>query len=235
MVRNRLIKWIILLLNSSQIKIILSIKYPIITEHPRDNQIVQDTASIELYCSADGNPRPKITWYKNNKILTDNDVAGSAFVDEQPGHGSLTFLSASAGNTRNGNTDNGNYWCRAQNQFGYVDSKNATLTVAYLEDKFQLSPKAKYSVEINQKIKLDCNPPKGNPDPVVTWYFNGNPIMDKIGEQKRQEINIDTHGNLNIYNVNSRNAGSYQCIASMKDVPELKRYSRMTELEVLGK
>lgn len=151
--------------------------------------------------------------------------------------GNLHFVTASAGNTRNDNNDSGDYWCRAENQFGYVDSKNATIIVAWLNQKFKKSPKATYSAELGKMVQLDCSPPEGNPDPEVHWLFNGSPI-DYSDINKNQKINIDDTGNLIIYNVNRMNAGQYQCVATQKDLPRHQSpgiYSRMTSLEVLGK
>ena len=199
-----------------------------ITEHPR-SITVQDGSSCSLYCRANGNPTPHIQWFKNNKILDEEAVAGSMIMD---GAGTIDFLSVSRGGTRNNNDDSGNYWCRASNQFGSVDSRNATLTVAWLGPRFQKSPEKTYYVEAGERALLDCAPPRGTPDPVVHWNFNGNPVENS----NTQKINIDATGNLIIYQSNVNNRGEYQCVASQKQVPESPgRYSQMAKLEVLGK
>ena len=218
----------------------LAQKIPEIIEHPRSNTI-RDGSSFGLKCRAIGSPRPSITWYKNNQVLDPKDVAGSAILSD----GDIDFISVSAGNTRNNNDDSGNYWCRAQNQFGFVDSNNATLTVAWLASKFQRSPNSYYFVESGKRALLHCSPPKGNPDPEVYWLFNGNPIQQQQfshpssnsrSSSNSQKINIDDTGNLIIYNVNTFNSGEYQCVASQKDVPENPgEHSTMAKLEVLGK
>ena len=55
---------------------------------------------------------------------------------------------------------------------------------------------------------LECGPPKGNPEPVVTWRKNGQTL--DLTTTKRVKI-IDG-GNLAIQDVRQSDDGRYQCV-----------------------
>ena len=221
-------------------------KAPVIEEHPRD-QIIEQFSSGELHCRATGYPEPKIIakflkkdqrpisefrfkkktcfiWYKNGKPLDENEVAGSLIVSL----GDLNFVSASARGTRGNNTDSGIYKCKAENQFGAVYSKSASVTIAWLDREFKLNPQPTITT-VNKQVILKCLPPNGFPEPLVEWLFNGNPI------QPQHDIIVTEKSDLLIKSVQYDHAGFYQCRAFQPELDNDGRVSSQGELVVQGK
>ena len=72
-------------------------------------------------------------------------------------------------------------------------------------NRFQKQPKSEYSVQLGNRVKLVCNPPKGNPPPQISWMHDGIDINDaeQLNLNNFIETNnkkfIDGEGNLIIY------------------------------------
>ena len=103
---------------------------PTISEHPK-NAVVAKGFPVTLKCKADGDPEPKVTWWKDGtRVVTahpDNKIHRVLLPS-----GFLFFLKAVSTKRE---SDSGTYWCEATNIHGTARSQNATLTVAGISSK----------------------------------------------------------------------------------------------------
>lgn len=84
-------------------------------DHPED-VTVQKHQPTTLNCKADGNPAPKIEWFKEGEKVKNT---GNRMVLPS---GSLFFLHVIQ------NKDTGVYWCTATNELGSTASRKAILS-----------------------------------------------------------------------------------------------------------
>lgn len=99
---------------------------PRIVEHPQDGYVAKDEPA-SLNCRAEGEPKPKITWYRNGeKVITspENPFSNRMIFPD----GKLFFLSVVY--NKKDKTDLGVYYCNATNIHGSAISRNATLSIA---------------------------------------------------------------------------------------------------------
>ncbi len=101
---------------------------PLITEHPEDTA-VEKNSPVTLKCSAEGDPEPKIRWFKDGDLVVTAAIDPKSHRVQLPS-GSLFFLRAVQSKRKDGENDAGVYWCNARNALGEVNSRNATLIVA---------------------------------------------------------------------------------------------------------
>ncbi|EDV26132.1 uncharacterized protein TRIADDRAFT_24180, partial [Trichoplax adhaerens] len=174
---------------------------PVFIEEPQDF-IVRRNTGITLRCSATGSPYPKITWLKNGKLLVIDPkinprlllIGGALYITK------VTKTSKY--------TDAGIYQCMAKNQFGSVFSRNATITIAYLRDKFRISP-SNITITTSGTAKLTCHAPRANPKPSIMWEKNGK-IIQSGG---RITYTTTPESVLTIPNVDHYDLGFYVCVA----------------------
>lgn len=172
---------------------------PEITEHPAD-LLVPKNEPATLNCHAVGRPDPEITWYKDGQRF---DIHKGRHV--QLDTGGLFFLKVL--HTKKDN-DAGVYWCVASNHVGKVTSRNATLEIAVLRDDFRVQPQATRVAE-GETALLECQPPRGNPEPVVSWEKDGVPLDPATQHRYR----VVDGGSLVISGVRVSDSGEYVCRA----------------------
>ncbi|XP_012822438.2 roundabout homolog 4 isoform X2 [Xenopus tropicalis] len=194
---------------------------PRIIEHPSDLFVKKDKPAT-LYCRAEGNPQPTIEWYRNGEhVETSTDDKTQRSYVQLP-EGPLFFFSL---NQRKGKSDEGIYTCVARNHLGTAFSRNASLYVAALRDDFRLNP-SDAVVAVGKQLEIECLPPKGHPEPNVTWKKDGIPINHN---NSRYTISA---GKLFIGKALKTDSGLYSCLAS-NQVGE--RESRAAKIVVLEK
>ncbi|KAM4565686.1 roundabout homolog 1 isoform 3-T3 [Odontesthes bonariensis] len=192
---------------------------PRIVEHPSD-LIVSKGEPATLNCKAEGRPTPTVEWYKDGeRVETDRDNPRSQRMLLPSG--SLFFLRIVHG--RRSKPDEGSYVCVARNYLGEAVSHNASLEVAILRDDFRQNP-ADVVVAAGEPAVLECQPPRGHPEPTISWKKDGANIDD------RDERITIRGGKLMITNARKSDAGKYVCIGTNM-VGE--RESEVAELTVL--
>lgn len=127
-----------------------------------------------FHCKAEGSPQPKIEWFKDGRPLNVEPARHQLLPT-----GDLLILSVTFSRRE---TDSGVYWCEASNDYGIAKSRNATLRVASLRDEFRLEPQDT-TVAFGDTVMLECGPPRGNPEPIVSWRKNGQ-TMELTGSRR---------------------------------------------------
>ncbi|KAJ7305081.1 hypothetical protein JRQ81_010900 [Phrynocephalus forsythii] len=192
---------------------------PQIIDHPSDLVVRWDQPAT-LNCRATGNPAPTIEWYRNGEyVKTNKDDATS-----QPTllmDGSLFFLRLSQ---KKGKSDEGVYNCVARNHFGTAVSKNASLYVEALQEEFRLQP-SDLVVTTGERLSLECMPPRGHPEPTISWKKNGVLIHEESGHY---EV---VSGKLLIPHVLKSDSGAYVCMATNQVGERASRTAVVTVLE----
>uniref|UniRef100_A0A3Q0S8E0 Roundabout guidance receptor 1 n=1 Tax=Amphilophus citrinellus TaxID=61819 RepID=A0A3Q0S8E0_AMPCI len=192
---------------------------PRIMEHPSD-LIVSKGEPATLNCKAEGRPAPTVEWYKDGeRVETDRDNPRSHRMLLPSG--SLFFLRIVHG--RRSKPDDGSYVCVARNYLGQAISHNASLEVAILRDEFRQNP-VDVMVAVGEPAVLECQPPRGHPEPTISWRKDGSNVDDRD-----ERITIRS-GKLMITNTRKSDAGKYICVGTNM-VGE--RESEIAELTVL--
>ncbi|KAM6043177.1 roundabout homolog 3 isoform 3-T3 [Chlamydotis macqueenii] len=174
---------------------------PRIVEHPAD-LLVSKGEPATLSCKAEGRPPPAVEWYKDGERVETDREDPRSHRTLLPG-GSLFFLRTG----RRGKPDEGVYVCVARNYLGEATSRNASLEVAVLRDDFR-QPPGDVAVAAGEPAVLECVPPRGHPEPSVTWKKNGAWLSD---EDERLTIR---GGKLMLANTRKSDAGVYICVAA---------------------
>nr|XP_054503372.1 roundabout homolog 3 [Agelaius phoeniceus] len=176
---------------------------PRIVEHPTD-VLVSKGDPATLSCKAEGRPAPEVEWYKDGERVETDREDPRSHRTLLPG-GSLFFLRILHG--RRGKPDEGVYVCVARNYLGEATSRNASLEVAVLRDDFR-QPPGDVVVAAGEPAVLECVPPRGHPEPSVSWKKNGVRVSDK---DERLTIR---GGKLMVASTHKSDAGVYVCVAT---------------------
>uniref|UniRef100_A0A1I7WQ28 Ig-like domain-containing protein n=1 Tax=Heterorhabditis bacteriophora TaxID=37862 RepID=A0A1I7WQ28_HETBA len=105
--------------------------------------------------------------------------------------------------------DSGSYHCVARNEHGEAQSREGTLKIAMLRDDFRSRPRTVQALS-GDKAMLECSPPRGFPEPVVSWRKDDKEL--RIQDLPRMTLHPD--GNLIIEPVEHSDSGTYQCVAT---------------------
>ncbi|XP_036379600.1 roundabout homolog 2-like isoform X2 [Megalops cyprinoides] len=176
---------------------------PRIVEHPSD-LIVSKGEPATLNCKAEGRPTPTVEWYKDGeRVETDRDDPRSHRMLLPSG--SLFFLRIVHG--RRSKPDDGNYVCVARNYLGEAVSHNASLEVALLRDDFRQNP-SDVVVAAGEPATLECQPPRGHPEPTTYWK------KDKVRINDKDDRITIRGGKLMIANTRKSDGGMYVCVAT---------------------
>ncbi|CAF89668.1 unnamed protein product, partial [Tetraodon nigroviridis] len=132
---------------------------PQIKRHPTNLTLLVESKAV-LPCVTLGNPKPDVTWLKDDELIKISDR--------------VTILDYGALKIHNvRKEDAGQYRCVARNSFGLSISKPVTIEVQVPARILQVPKESK--VAYGGLVSLQCNA-TGNPVPTITWLENGNTI-----------------------------------------------------------
>ncbi|KAK3563805.1 hypothetical protein QTP86_034530, partial [Hemibagrus guttatus] len=175
----------------------LNCEVPRITSEPQDVDVTSGN-TVYFTCRAEGNPKPQITWLRNNNALNMQDDSRLNLLED----GTLMIQ-----DTRE--TDQGVYQCMAKNVAGEV--KTGEVTLRYFgtpsRPSFVIQPQ-NTEVLVGESVTLECSA-TGQPHPRVTWTRG-----DRSTLPSSPRISITPSGGLYIQNVNQADGGQYTCYAS---------------------
>ncbi|XP_060918190.1 muscle, skeletal receptor tyrosine-protein kinase [Labrus mixtus] len=165
---------------------------PQIKRHPTNVTLLVDSKAV-LPCVTLGNPKPDVTWLKDDELIKISDR--------------VTILDYGALKIHNiQKEDAGQYRCVARNSFGLAFSKPVTIEVQ-APARILRVPKEK-RVAYGSQISLECNA-TGNPIPTITWLENGNTISGASVEETLSGEII-----LSVLKVTVNKPALYTCLAS---------------------
>ncbi|KFQ07980.1 Neural cell adhesion molecule 2, partial [Haliaeetus albicilla] len=159
--------------------------------------------AITLFCRATGSPPPEISWYRNGKLIEENE--------KYMLRGSNTELTISDIK----NIDAGTYTCNAKNKAGN-DKKQTYLQVFVQPQIIQLKNETTFE---NGKATLICEA-EGEPIPEITWKRAIDGITFSEGD-KSPDGRIEVKGqhgksSLHIKDVKLSDSGRYDCEAASR-------------------
>ncbi|XP_074547050.1 muscle, skeletal receptor tyrosine-protein kinase [Halichoeres trimaculatus] len=165
---------------------------PQIKRHPTNVTLLVESKAV-LPCVTLGNPKPDVTWLKDDELIKITDR--------------VTILDYGALKIHNiQKEDAGQYRCVARNSFGLAFSKPVTIEVQ-APARILRVPKEK-RVAYGSQISLECNA-TGNPIPTITWLENGNTISGASVEETLTGEVI-----LSVLRVTVNKPALYTCLAS---------------------
>ncbi|TWW66562.1 Muscle, skeletal receptor tyrosine-protein kinase [Takifugu flavidus] len=138
---------------------------PQIKRHPTNLTLLVEAKAV-LPCVTLGNPKPDVTWLKDDELIKISDR--------------VTILDYGALKIHNiQKEDAGQYRCVARNSFGLSISKPVSIEVQVPARILQVPKERK--VAYGSLVSLECNA-TGNPVPTITWLENGNTVSAVIGQ-----------------------------------------------------
>ncbi|XP_062437683.1 hemicentin-1 [Rhea pennata] len=172
---------------------------PVFTQEPSDES-VDIGSNITLPCYVQGYPEPKVKWRRlNGASLFSRPFAVSSISQLRTGALSINNLWVS---------DEGTYICEAENQFGKIESRPATITVTGLVTPLIGVSPATANVIEGQQLTLPCVLLAGNPIPDRRWIKNSMVLVPN------PYINVRSDGSLHLERVRLQDGGDYTCMAS---------------------
>ncbi|XP_049428400.1 hemicentin-2-like [Epinephelus fuscoguttatus] len=146
--------------------------------------------SVTLTCSSDANPAANYTWYKESKTLP------------QGPEGNYYFKSISS-------EDRGIYYCKAENQYGWIMSSSLSVDVQYAPKLPSVSVSPSAEIVEGSSVTLTCSS-DANPAATYTWYKKNGNLFHHPQRQEPQLV---------LSSIQSSDSGEYYC----KAVNELGR------------
>lgn len=195
---------------------------PRILEGPNDEYIAKNSPAT-LHCLAEGVPTPTITWYQDGKQLQfDHNTRYADHYRMMLDSGQLFFLNFMHGKN---NSHVGKYYCKATNIHGSVVSPEADIRVALIKDDFRQEP-VDTSQSIHSAVTLHCKPPRGEPEPEISWLHNGKAVS--LGDR----LVLHEDGDLTISSLTVQDNGEYVCVAENMAGERQSSPALLTVLEV---
>lgn len=158
-----------------------------------ESQTVQVGADVSFVCRVDGQPTPRIQWWRDGQQLS---VGGRIEIEDDGNV--LRILAAKE-------SDSARYVCRAKNSNGYAET-SADLKVvdaAYSPPRMTYKPHD-MEVEPGVIIEVPCRV-EGVPKPVIQWKKDGTAV-------EGNRLKVSRGGSLYLYNVTAADTGRWGLI-----------------------
>ncbi|XP_070532529.1 contactin-5-like isoform X2 [Ptychodera flava] len=166
----------------------------LITVPPENIKVVIHDPAV-FRCIANGDPRPSITWFKDQVIIDSNYYDPRYTIGNSGASLSISDVIY---------VDQGTYVCEARNN-GNIDRASAFLDVI-VPPQIVREPSAEVTARVSTSILLYCEV-IGDPTPIITWYKEDIQIVDESGHY------LVTSQGLQIIDIAMEDAGSYRCKA----------------------
>lgn len=158
------------------------------------SQTVRSEEDVVLHCRAEGDPAPKISWWRNGQ-----QIFPSARFSITDNGSWLNILAVK-------DSDSARYVCQARNYNEYLETSADIRVIS----RNKIPPKIIYRpedmvAESGATLEVPCRA-EGDPRPVINWKKDGS----TIGGNKHK---IARAGSLFLYNVTLADTGRYECLA----------------------
>ncbi|XP_014742183.1 PREDICTED: hemicentin-1-like [Sturnus vulgaris] len=172
---------------------------PVFTQEPGDES-ADLGSNVTLPCYVQGYPEPRVTWRRlDGAPLFSRPSTLSSSSQLRTGALAIHNLWVS---------DEGTYVCEAENQFGRIQSRPATVTVTGLvTPRIGASPATANVIE-GQQLTLPCVLLAGNPIPDRRWIKNNVVLLPN------PYVSVRSDGSLHLERVRLQDGGDYTCMAS---------------------
>ncbi|NXI30722.1 HMCN1 protein, partial [Sterrhoptilus dennistouni] len=172
---------------------------PVFTQEPSDES-ADLGSNVTLLCYVQGYPEPRVTWRRlDGAPLFSRPLALSSSSQLRTGALAIQNLWVS---------DEGTYVCEAENQFGRIQSRPATVTVTGLVTPLIGASPATANVIEGQQLTLPCVLLAGNPIPDRRWIKNNVVLVST------PYVSVRSDGSLHLERVRLQDGGDYTCMAS---------------------
>ncbi|XP_051649408.1 hemicentin-1 isoform X5 [Manacus candei] len=172
---------------------------PVFTQEPSDES-ADLGSNLTLPCYVQGYPEPRVSWRRlDGAPLFSRPFTASA--TSQLRTGALAFHNLWV-------SDEGIYVCEAENQFGRIQSRPATVTVTGLVTPLIGASPATANVLEGQQLTLPCVLLAGNPIPDRRWIKNSVVLVPN------PYVSVRSDGSLHLERVRLQDGGDYTCMAS---------------------
>uniref|UniRef100_A0A3P8TUE2 Ig-like domain-containing protein n=1 Tax=Amphiprion percula TaxID=161767 RepID=A0A3P8TUE2_AMPPE len=145
---------------------------------------IVEGSSVNLTCSSDANPVANYTWYKENQTLLQGPEHIYHFTSISP-------------------DDRGIYYCKAENQFGHINSLFLFLNVQYAPKLPSVSVSPSAEIVEGSSVNLTCSS-DANPVANYTWY------------KENEEQPLGPGSIYNLASISSEDKGNYCCKSENK-------------------
>ncbi|OQV13351.1 Lachesin [Hypsibius exemplaris] len=174
---------------------------PVISDDSTRDLIVGRGEDVSLFCNASGNPHPKVSWRRQGNAILPTGGAISHGTD-------LKILDIQK-------EHRGTYICTADNAVGNGDRRAINVRVEF--SPLIRVPRDRVGQALFYDRELECVV-DAFPAPQVEWIFDGRKIVtDQHYEVSAFSVaNEATEMKLRIKNIQKKQFGTYQCIASNK-------------------
>ncbi|KAG5845127.1 hypothetical protein ANANG_G00135550 [Anguilla anguilla] len=181
---------------------------PVFEEEPQDLIYPEESpeAKITISCRARADPPATYKWILNDNFTHPLEVPDRHFSQVE---GNLVISSPVK------SLHAGKFACLAQNRYGSVLSKGATVTFGYL-DMFSTEERRAVHVKEGQGAVLLCATPPHNPAELsFRWMLDEFPIFIQLDERR---FVSQQNGDLYISKVESTDSGNYSCFVSSPSI-----------------